>query len=51
MSQEFDYISVPFKPLKKVPVVYRHVGILKPAPYDLEGIMMFVDLLVTDGGW
>jgi len=31
-----DYVSVPFEPVKKIRVTYRHVGILKPAPYPLD---------------
>jgi len=31
-----DYVSVPFEPVKKVRVSYRHVGALKPAPYSLD---------------
>jgi hypothetical protein len=31
-----SYVSVPFKPVKKVRVIYRQVGTLKPAPYPLD---------------
>jgi hypothetical protein len=31
-----SYVSVPFAPVKKVRVTYRHVGALKPAPYPLD---------------
>ena len=31
-----SYVSVPFEPIKKVCVTYRHVGALKPAPYPLD---------------
>jgi hypothetical protein len=30
------YVSVPFKPVKKVHVTYRQIGVLKPAPYPLD---------------
>ena len=31
-----DVVSVPFAPVKKVRVTYRHVGRLKPLPYPLD---------------
>jgi hypothetical protein len=31
-----SYVSVPFKPVKKVRVTYRHVGALKTVPYPLD---------------
>lgn len=35
-QEDQDYVSVPFKPIKKVRVTYRHVGVMKPAPYPLN---------------
>ena len=31
-----EYVSVPFEVVKKIRVTYRHVGVLKPAPYPLD---------------
>ncbi len=37
-SQHADegYVSVPFEPVKKLRVRFRHVGNLKPVPYSLD---------------
>src|SRR6059036_226487 len=34
--EDDDYVSVPFEPVKKVRVTYRHIGALKPAPYPVD---------------
>ncbi|MBI3409316.1 MAG: hypothetical protein HY040_13310 [Planctomycetes bacterium] len=35
-SASDEYASVPFEPVRKVRVIYKHVGELKPLPYPLD---------------
>ena len=33
---EESYVSVPFEPIRKIRVRYKHVGVLKSIPYPLD---------------